>query len=574
MTSLLNRAIAQVAPGIAVQRELDRIRFKALQNAGSISAEGSRYRETRWAGASRTLRSMASWFAALGSGTSDLNAGEQRTLRARSRDAIRTYPIARGVMTRARTSIVGTGLMCRPAVDYKTLGISADEAEVLNAQIHTAFERWAEDPAECDAEATLDFYGLQSLALYSAMLSGDVIALTPWRVRSGGISGLKIQLIEADRLETPNSEADRVGLINGVALDDLGAPTGYWIRNSHPGDSLPMQPPPDWIFFPAFGEKTGRRRVLHVWNDKERPGQVRGAPYLAPILEPLRQLSKWTDNELMAAVVSAMFTVFIEKGQEAFDADGNPISAFGGSPANPIATGEADQSTFVPPTPAQNISMGNGAIVEMAPGDKANFANPSRPNAQFDPFFVAMVKQIGSALEMPSDEILLTYAGSYTAARAAMLQAWRFYLVKRALLVLQFCSPAFGLWMDEEVATGRLSLPGYSDPINRRAYSRSVWIGPARGAMDELKEAQAAEKRIALGVSNESMECAAMTGESRDAVYDQQVREINQRKKDQTWELRPTGVVRYTPPTDPNDSTPAPSDPAQSDNPDDIEQAA
>jgi len=93
----------------------------------------------------------------------------------------------------------------------------------------------------------------------------------------------------------------------------------------------------------------------------------------------------------------------------------------------------------------------------------------------------------------------------------------------------------------------------------------AIWIGPARGAMDELKEAQAAAKRIEIGVSNESIECAAMTGESRDQVYDQQVREINQRKADGTWELRPTGTVRVTPATDPNAKPVPPSDPSESD---------
>lgn len=92
--------------------------------------------------------------------------------------------------------------------------------------------------------------------------------------------------------------------------------------------------------------------------------------------------------------------------------------------------------------------------------------------------------------------------------------------------------------------------------------------------MDELKEAQAAQMRIQIGVSNETIECAAMTGESRDAVYDQQVREINQRKKDGTWELRPTGAVRVTDTgsaaaaSNTLNEVPA-SDPAQADNPED-----
>ena len=575
MSSFINRALSKVAPATAVQRELDLIRFKALSETGKVTAgsnEMPSWRETRWPGASRVLRSMASWFAAVGSGTSDLNKGELRTLRARSRDAIRTYPLARAAMARSRTNIVGTGLMCHPSIDYVTLGLTPDQAEETNALLRSGWERWAEDPRECDAESTLDIYGLQSLALFSAMLSGDCFATTPYEVRPGGISGLKVQLLEADRIETPGFDADRVGLYEGVALSVLpavpGCPIGYWVRSNHPGDSLATATAPTWTFFDAFGAETGRRRVMHVWNDKERPGQVRGAPFLSSVLEPLRQLAKWSDNELMAAVVSSMFTVFIEKGADAFDANGDPISAFGGMPYPNDPTGP-DPSTFLPPATASNVALGNGAIVELANGDKANFANPSRPNAQFDPFFTAVTKQIGAALELPLDELLLHYQASYSAARAAMLQAWRFYLLRRTALAGQFCQPIYCLHLDEEVASGRISLPGYADPIKRRAWSNALWIGPARGAMDELKEAMAAEKRIEIGVSNESIECAAMTGETRDQIYAQQVREINQRKKDMTWDKRPASATRYSATVDPFNMPEPVSDPSQVDNPPD-----
>src|SRR5690606_19417135 len=99
--------------------------------------------------------------------------------------------------------------------------------------------------------------------------------------------------------------------------------------------------------------------------------------------------------------------------------DGNPVPAFAGE--------ELDEQG--------NIALGNGAVVDLAPGEKANAANPSRPNANFDPFFVAVVKQIGAALELPLDELMLHYQASYSAARAAMLQAWRFYTARRWVLV-------------------------------------------------------------------------------------------------------------------------------------------
>ena len=519
-------------------------RIGGLLGYSASASSSPEYQGSRWRGASRTLRSLQNWFPGIGSARSDLPANEQRTLRARSRDAYRSQLIARAALTRCRTNIVGTGLMCHAAVDAKALNLTEDEAAAYNESLQSAFDAWAEEPNDCDWESTLDFYGLQALTLISAMASGDVFALTPHDQRPGNTSELKVQLIEADRVSNPNHGIDSETLVDGVVLTRDGKLSGYWISDTHPGDVISSTRMATWAFYAAFGVETGRRRVLHVWNEKDRPEQVRSAPFLAPILEPLRQLARYGDAELMAAVISAMFTVFIEHEAEGVDEAGNPLpGAFGGAEQSPAGQ------------PAK-LSLGNGAIVDLAPGEKANTANPTRPNANFDPFFVALVKQIGAALELPLDELMLQYNASYSAARAAMLQAWRFYTTRRWQLVQQFCQPIRGLWLDEQVAAGKIRLPGYSDPVRRRAWSRGAWVGPARGSMDEDKEAKAAETRIRIGVSNEEIETAAMTGEPWAVVYARRRAEINQRKKDGTWqEPKPPAP----PPPEPDDRPPPPS---------------
>ncbi|HHT04575.1 MAG TPA: phage portal protein, partial [Bacteroidales bacterium] len=177
---------------------------------------------------------------------------------------------------------------------------------------------------------------------------------------------------------------------------------------------------------------------------------------------------------------------------------------------------------------------------------KANVANPARANSQFDPYFTAFVTQIGAALEIPKEELMLHYDSSYSAARAAMLQAWRFYSQRRWWLVSDFCQPTRALVIDEAVARGMISLPGYNDPAKRRAYLNALWIGPARGAIDELKEANAAGKRIDIGVSNESMEAAAMSGEPWSDIYAQRLIEINRRKADGIYTVPKNQVPETT----------------------------
>lgn len=504
-------------PEELLMREAIRLARATAEVPRPVAQGGGGGVETRWRGASRVLRSMASWIPGLGSPRRDLCSGERSMLVARSRDAMRNHLVARAAIMRLRTNVVGTGLVCRAQVDHEALGIDEQEAERLNAQLDRLWSLYADDPRECDAEAMLNHYQLQALVLVSAMVGGDVFVATPDAERPGCLYSTRLQLIETDRVGNPAGALDTEQLVEGVEFDTLGAPVAYHVCTGYPNE-LNRRTPLKWERLLAFGPNTGRRRVLHILADKDRPGQKRGAPYLAPVLEPLQKLERYSSAELMAAVISAMFTVFIKKNAD-FDSGNLPLSALGDEHADVAA--EPD-----------DLQLGEGAVVDLGRGEEPVIANPARPNAQFDPFFMAVVKEIGAALELPSEELLLHYNSSYSAARAAMLQAWRFYSLRRWWLACDFCQPSRALIVDEAVARGLIDLPGYADPARRKAYCQAIWIGPARGAIDELKEANAAGKRIEIGVSNETLETAAMTGEPWQQVYRQRVREVTQRHGD------------------------------------------
>lgn len=501
------------SPEELVIREVLKLAKSIAQPNKPLAQGGGGGVETRWRGASRVLRSMASWLPGLGSPRRDLPTPERSMLVSRSRDALRNHLIARAAIMRMRTNVVGTGLVCRAQVDHAVLGLSEQEAEQINAQLDRIWSLYADDPRECDAEAMLNHYQLQALVLVSALVGGDVFVATPDAERTGCLFSTRLQLIETDRVCNPGLALDTATLVEGIECDALGAPVAYHVCSGYPNEYIQGQSN-SWQRLLAFGTVTGRRRVLHVMADKERPGQKRGAPYLSPVLEPLQKLERYSSAELMAAVISAMFTVFIKK-----NADFNP-GMMGMTPL-----GSEDQGLD-----ASDLQLGEGAVLDLGVGEEPVIANPARPNAQFDPFFMAVVKEIGAALELPADELLLHYNTSYSAARAAMLQAWRFYSLRRYWLTCDFCQPSRELIIDEAVARGMIELPGYSDPIKRRAYVQALWIGPARGAIDELKEAKAAKARIDAGVSNETLETAAMTGEPWAMVINQRAREMAQRK--------------------------------------------
>lgn len=517
--SLSDRVALQVNPKGFAQRIAARLRAQQLleiaADGGSSSTVPQRS-ETRWRGASQVLRSLAGWITTLGSGRSDTPRYERERMAARSYDAYRNHLIARAAVTRKRTNVVGTGLQMTPSVDAEALGISEEEAEKLNDAIAREWRLYYNNPSEVDIEATHDGAGLQSLALITASLGGDCWASTPFEEAPGGIYGLKIQLIDPARVSNVNNQPDTPTLQDGVEISLTGRPIAIQVRNRHPADNF-VKVRDGWTRHEIFAPD-GKRRIFQIWNDKDRIGITRGVPMLAPILEPLQTLEQYSRAELIAAVVSAMFTVFIEKDAQQFDERGEPVA--------PLAGSEQKGEDYL-------LQLGNGAVVDLNPGEKAHDTNPGRPNANYDPFFLSIVRQIGAALEIPLDELLLNYQASYSAARAAMLQAWRFYTTCRWWLVQQFCHPHYCLWFDEAVARGRLQgVSNYADPTRRAAYTQAIWTGPARGAMQEKNEVDAAKARIDSGLSNETIETAQMMGEDWRMVYKTRLRETKQRKAD------------------------------------------
>jgi len=136
------------------------------------------------------------------------------------------------------------------------------------------------------------------------------------------------------------------------------------------------------------------------------------------------------------------------------------------------------------------------------------------------------------ALEIPFEVLLKRFNSSFSASKAALLEAWRFFNGRRAWLVTSFCQPVFEAWMDEAVARGRVIAPGYfQDPAIRRAYLGTKWIGDSPGQIDPTKEVEAARQRIELGLSTHAEECAALTGGDWETKHFQLAREVKMRKE-------------------------------------------
>lgn len=474
--------IATIAPQTALKRTAARQKMRIL-NSGY-----SNY------GANTTKKSLIGWNYAGGSAREDIN-DNLSVLRQRSRDLYMGVPIATGAVKTMRTNVVGRGLMLKPTVDAETLKLTAAQAQQLEKEITREWALWAESP-DCDMARIDNFYELQQLAFLNWLASGDTLVLLPTKKRKNQPYDLRVQLVEADRLSSPNNfDTFDNQIVGGVEVDKDGEVVAYHFSKHHPLSYANERM--EWERVAAYGEKTGRKNVLHLMC-RERIDQRRGVPFLAPVIEALKQLGRYTDAELIAAVISGLFTVFIEKES---NEDGEPI---GSGIAEEELIDEEDENS---------LELGPGAILDLAEGEKAHDINPGRPNKNFSGFVEAICRQIGAALEIPYELLLKHFTSSYSASRGALEEAWKMFKMYRAWMANDFCQPIYEEWLAEAVAKGRINAPGFfTDPLRRKAYCKAQWNGPARGLLNPVQEVGAAVTRVENGFSTRSAETMEMAG--------------------------------------------------------------
>lgn len=506
--NLIDRAINAISPEKALKREVARKKL-SLVNSGYGNY-----------GANATKKAVIGWTHGGGSHKEDIEE-HISTLRQRSRDLYcGGSTLATGAVKRLRTNAVGTGLHLKSTINEEILGITSEEARKLEETIEREFAHWA-NSTNCDIERIDNFYQLQQLALLNALLSGDSFALMTTTKRTGSIYDLRIELVEADRVSTPDNETINPLFCEGVEKNANGEVVAYHISKFHPL-SFQDREPREWVRVKAFGEKTGRRNVIHVMN-RERIGQVRGVPFLSPVIETIKQLGRYTEAEVLAAVINGLFTVFIEKESASDDVP------FGEAVPEDMQVDSEDEGS---------IELAPGAVIDLGEGEKANMVNPGRPNPNFDPFVMAVIKQIGAALEIPYELLIMAFSNNYSASRAAILEFFKVIKMYRAWFVTDFCQPIYEEWLCEAVAKGRINAPGFfNDPIIKDAYCSAEWNGPSAGQLDPKKEVEAAELRVQGGFSTRERETTELTGTD---FY----KNIKQRKREEELLKEVTGSAK------------------------------
>ena len=459
------------------------------------------------AGASHKKRALKGFRAQSGSAQEDIDFNNF-TIRQRARMLFMAAPIATSAIKTNRTNVIGQGLILSAKIDRETLGLSSEEAAQWQRKAEKEFALWADNRLACDALGLNDFYELQQVAFMSWLLSGDVFCL----FKNGGKSdatpyNMRVQLIEADRVATPTTWNVSYGLLtegtnkdngndihDGVEVDKMGHVIAYHIRSTYPFELTKKKT--EWNRIEAVGKKTGLPNIIHIM-DSERPDQYRGVSYLAPVIEPLLQIRRYTETEITAAMIESCFAGFIKTELRTDEV-----------PMNETVEAPADE-----PSDPNDFNFGPGEFNVLKPGEDITFSDPKRPANGFAGFVRAVAEQVGAALEIPAELLLKQFTSSYSASRGALLEAWKGFKMRRAWFVKDFCKPIYEVWLAEAVAIGRINAPGFFlDPAIRKAWCGSEWIGPSQGQLNPVQEIQAEILAVQNGFSTHEQATARLNG--------------------------------------------------------------
>ena len=457
-----------------------------------------------------SFRGGMSGYRVPGVATTENAAQERALIQSRSADLASNDWAASSAVNAITSNAVGHGLQPQSELDRERLGLSESEALALQDDIERVWEDWT---PTADVRGMLHFEDMQYLGLRTMLRQGELLHLPvmlrdPLRPLS-----LAIQPVSPTRLMTPSDRRFTASVRDGVEYDPAGAPSAYWIATPAPSSPGAYVSPSsltsrDFTRIPAkIGHRPG---AFHLFRHTEDE-QERGVPIFSPGLNLFRHLSDSIDNELISQVITSSLTLFVE-----LDESNNVLPDY----VQRRKRGPEEKPRYYQTVDSGTIMYGNA-------NEKPHLLESSTPSPNFEQFCRFVLRSMAASVDMPYEVIAKDFSQTnYSSARAAMLEAWKVFTLYRQWLVAHYCQPIFRMVIEEAWLRGKLHFPAkapdFYDAPN--LYSSALWIGPARGYVDPVKEVNAVCKEIDYGLKTRR-EALAERGRDLDSVVKQRRRE-------------------------------------------------
>lgn len=468
--------------------------------------------------------------------TKDFNWIDYYTLRVRSAQLYLENPYAKGMINRLITNEINTGLILEATPQNQILGLDDDFIQNWSDDVESKFKIWSSNGQLTDYLGSRNFGSLERLVRLISIISGDCLIVLR---QDKKINMPTIQLIDGANVVSPIRTKIRVGseIIDGVELDRRGRQLAYWISYRDKKNNIVEKR------IPAMGEKSGRRIAWLYYGTQRRIDEVRGVPLLACILQMLKEIDRYRDAELRAAVVNGMLATFIKKTKPGIST--KPIS------------GGAIRKTDVTVTDSDNTSRDirfadgiPGLVSEiMEVGEEPVSFNTQRPNTNFNNFEEAIVNAIAWSNEIPPEIMRLMFNNNFSASRQASNE-FKIYLAKaRPAHAEQFNQIVYQEVLVSMVLNKIVDAPGLleawrnNDFLVLGAWIMADWPGIVRPSVDLTKDVRAYSDMLNDGLVTRDRATRDLVGMSYSAVI-KRLKKENEIYIDAIQPLIDAGIIK------------------------------
>ena len=441
--------------------------------------------------------------------------------RRRSRSAYIDQPFYKAMITRQADTIIDRGLMLEAVPDAQMLGLSDDQMMEWKSNVERGFHRWAASK-QSSRNGLTNFYQIQRLAFLGQMRDGEYFPRFYYNNKKSLQNPLQLGLISPDMIQgyaITSTLGYDYSNGDGIDRNAQGEEIAYNIQVNENGQYVPKR-------IPSRGAKSGKIFMTHGFRP-HFDDQTRGYPEMIEALQWVQKITDLSDAQLQKEIINASIALWV-KPSDKEDAD-NPLdglnldSGAGFNDFSDVNT-KADGETASTDDPADDLCYTDRSdvtfnkpgigVFNLKSGQELKTLDYNRKNTEFNVFVDMLMEYLSAASGMPLEVMKMKFGENYSASRASLALFWRVAEQWRMELATDFLNHVYEAWLSGEIASGRVSAPGWSDPRIKASWLQCNWIGSPMIDIDPSKQADAIGKYIDMGLSNREREARKLNGTS------------------------------------------------------------
>jgi lambda family phage portal protein len=419
-----------------------------------------------------------------GSADVHLKEGDVKLMRERSRELDRDNLFASSILDRLEESVIGSGL-----------GVTFNSPNgAWNKRASKLWEEWWNGTPE--SREMFSGGDLERLLFRSKKVDGDILVI---KLNSG-----RIQIIEADRIQTPPDRLSDTRIVNGVEVDSVGKIIFYHVTESDDKVSGTNRKftkiPASDAFFIA---------------ERQRVSMTRGVPVFVRNMDLFDDIDEFMNASIVQQKVSASHCMFIERK--------GGLDGIDGVTTETNSEGTQQQQQYIEA----------GTILQGEIGESAKMLGASQTGQQFGPFMSQLLRLSGLIYGMPLEILSLDFSQtSFSSARASLQVAQRSFTKEQRKFFKGLIEPIVRWKIRQFIKSGELSLPAGGYELNVTP--------PKMISIDPLKETNADILRVLHGFTTTRDVCQA-NGVAWKDILAQRYDEIIEAGKTATKVVNKTG---------------------------------